>query len=113
MDYTSPRTENVEISTISQHRRPTFEHTVFHFGVFLESEVTMEAYQIRFIEEYKQLKRGYSALHKMLIKYEAGTLPFEFKCPVWLLEEQASIMARYLTILEVRAELDGLDLENC
>ncbi len=34
----------------------------------------MTAYQVRMANEYKELKERYQKLHRMIIKYEAGTL---------------------------------------
>jgi hypothetical protein len=67
-------------------------------------------YKERFKAEYYQTKIRYDRLHKMLIKYEAGTLNFEPKCSLELLTEQAGHMGRYLKCLEVRAEIEGIQL---
>ena len=71
----------------------------------------MEDYKRRMIEEYKQTKERYTKLHKMLVKHDAGTLDFEPKCPIGLLREQKSHMGQYLYTLEVRAEIEGVDLD--
>ncbi len=60
--------------------------------------------------EYKQLKERYDKLHSMLVKYEAGTLEFTPNCPLDLLKEQAAAMGKYLYVLEVRAQIEGIDL---
>ena len=39
--------------------------------------MTSDDYKDRFRAEYQQTKIRYDKLHKMLIKYDAGTLPFE------------------------------------
>ena len=67
-------------------------------------------YQQRFKAEYYQIKIRYDNLHKMLVKYEAGTLDFEPKCSLELLKNQASYMGNYLKALEVRAEIEKIDL---
>jgi hypothetical protein len=67
-------------------------------------------YKERFIAEYYQTKIRYDKLHKMIVKYEANTLNFEPKCPIELLMEQAEYMGKYLYILEVRAEIEGIEL---
>ena len=72
----------------------------------------MEEYKIRFINEYKELKERYEKLHKMIVKAEAGTLDFKFSCPLPLLESQARLMGEYLHILEIRAEIEKIDLEK-
>ena len=67
-------------------------------------------YKDRFIAEYLQTKIRYNNLHKMLVKHEAGTLPFTPTCQIDVLNGQIYHMGEYLTQLEVRAELEGIDL---
>lgn len=71
-----------------------------------------EDYKERFRAEYLQTKIRYDKLHIMTIKYEAGTLNFEPSCSLELLKEQKSYMGNYLRILEVRAEIEGIDLKG-
>lgn len=77
-----------------------------------EDEPTEEvpAYVNRMIAEYHELKDKYTKLHHMLVKHEAGTLDFEPTCPIELLERQANVMKEYLHILEVRAEIENVEL---
>lgn len=77
-----------------------------------ENEPTKEvpAYVSRMINEYHELKDKYNKLHRMLMKHEAGTLDFEPTCPIELLEHQANVMREYLHILEVRAEIENVEL---
>lgn len=74
--------------------------------------MTSEDYVERFKAEYWQTKIRYQKLHKMCVKYRAGTLNFTPTCSIELLEEQKSYMGRYLCCLEVRAELEGINLEE-
>ena len=67
-------------------------------------------YKDRFKAEYYQTKIRYERLHVMLVKYEAGTLGFEPTCPITLLREQAGVMGAYLYNLEVRAQMEGIEL---
>lgn len=67
-------------------------------------------YKERFKAEYWQTKIRYDKLHKMCIKYEANTLNFEPKCSLELLKEQKSYMGNYLRVLEVRAEIEKIEL---
>lgn len=67
-------------------------------------------YKERFKAEYYQTKVRYNKLHKMVTKYEAGTLEFTPTCPINLLREQKAAMGQYLHCLEVRAEIEGVDL---
>ena len=77
-----------------------------------ENEPTEEApaYVNRMINEYHELKDKYTKLHRMLVKHEAGTLDFEPTCPIELLEHQANVMGEYLHILEIRAEIENVEL---
>lgn len=68
-------------------------------------------YKERFKAEYYQTKIRYDKLHKMLIKRDAGTLNFEPTCPKEILEDQAYYMGDYLKTLEIRAEIEGINLE--
>ena len=65
----------------------------------------------RFVQEYKELEERYNKLHKMIIKYEAGTLDFTPNCSLELLKEQKRYMGEYLRVLEIRAEIEDIDLE--
>lgn len=65
----------------------------------------------RFVHEYKELEERYNKLHKTLIKYEAGTLDFTPNCSLELLKEQKKYMGEYLRILEIRSEIEDIDLE--
>lgn len=65
----------------------------------------------RVVQEYKELKERYNKLHKMIIKYEAGTLDFTPNCSLGLLKEQEMYMGEYLRVLEIRAEIEDIDLE--
>lgn len=67
-------------------------------------------YKERFKAEYLQTKIRYDKLHKMTVKYEAGTLNFEPSCPLEILKEQESYMGNYLRMLEIRAEIEKIDL---
>ena len=64
----------------------------------------------RFKAEYYQTKIRYEKLHKMVVKYEAGTLDFEPSCSLELLKAQKSAMGTYLYMLEVRAEIEKITL---
>ena len=64
----------------------------------------------RFKAEYYQTKIRHDKLHRMTIKYEAGTLSFTPNCSLALLNEQKKHMGLYLHALEVRAEIEGITL---
>ena len=67
-----------------------------------------EDYKERFKAEYYQTKIRYEKLHRMCVKYEAGTLDFTPNCPLELLTTQKAAMGKYLHCLEVRAEIEGV-----
>lgn len=72
----------------------------------------MEDYKIRFKNEYKELKDKYNKLHKLIVKAEANTLDFELDCPLDLLKAQAKAMGECLNILEIRSEIENVNLEG-
>lgn len=64
----------------------------------------------RFKAEYYQTKIRYDKLHKMLVKCEADTLDFIPNCPFHILREQKRCMGEYLHMLEIRAEIEHIEL---
>lgn len=69
------------------------------------------SYKDRAKGEYLFVKDKYNKLHKMIIKREAGKLNFEPNCPIEQWKAQASAMGAYLFQLEIKAEIEGIDLE--
>ena len=67
-------------------------------------------YKERFKAEYQQTKIRYDKLHAMLVKADAGTLDFKPSCPLDLLREQKAFMGKYLYCLEVRAQIEKVEL---
>ena len=67
-------------------------------------------YKERFKAEYAQLKIRYEKLHNMVVRYEAGTLDFKPDCSLELLKSQKAAMGNYLYCLEVRAEIEKIEL---
>lgn len=72
-----------------------------------------EDYKERFRAEYWQTKIRYEKLHRMIVRHDAGTLDFKTTCPIDLLRQQKAHMGQYLYCLEVRAEIEDIDLEVC
>ena len=81
-----------------------------------------EDYKERFKAEYYQTKIRYERLKAFNTKIEAAnTVKYEMPpvmlreprhdCPETLLREQQNIMGQYLHILEVRAEIEGIELK--
>lgn len=68
-------------------------------------------YKNRFKAEYYQLQNRYDGLDRMITKYEAKILDFTPNCSLELLNKQKYYMEEYLTILKIRAEIEGIDLQ--
>lgn len=64
----------------------------------------------RFKAEYLQTKIRYERLHRMVTRYEAGTLDFTPNCPLQLLKDQKRAMGEYLHCMEIRGEIEKIDL---
>lgn len=76
-----------------------------------ELSISEPEWQARFRGEYKGLKDRYNKLHRMIVKYDAGTLDFKPTCPVELLRQQEIVMSEYMRILEIRAQIEGVVLD--
>lgn len=66
----------------------------------------------RFRAEYFQTKIRYEKLKEMCNKYEAGTLNFTPSCSLETLRKQQEHVGLYLNDLEIRAEIEGINLEE-
>ena len=73
-----------------------------------ELSISEPEWQARFRGEYKALKERYNKLHRMIVKYDAGTLDFKPTCSIDLLRRQKATMGEYLNILEIRAEIENI-----
>lgn len=74
--------------------------------------MTSDDYRARFKAEYWQTKIRYDRLHHLLVQHEAGTLEHDLHCPIEALEHQAHYMGCYLKTLEIRAEIEKIDLSK-
>lgn len=72
--------------------------------------MTSNDYKERFKAEYHQLRIRLEKLYEMLVRYDAGTLGFTPDCSIALLKDQLGIMRDYLYALQVRAEIEGIEL---
>ena len=72
--------------------------------------MTSDDYKDRFKAEYLQTKLRYDKLHRTIIKLEADTLEFEPRFSITIMRNQAHYMGEYLHVLEIRAEIEGIDL---
>ena len=73
--------------------------------------MTSENYKDRFKAEYIQLKNRYEGLKRMIDKWDNGTLSFTPTCPRATYNFQLRAMKDYLDILEIRAKIEGINLE--
>lgn len=83
--------------------------------IFTSLEETKELmlsadYKERFIAEYVQLKLRYLKLQKTNVKIEAGTLDFKNTCSAELLKKQQNLMGQLINVLDVRAEIENIEL---
>lgn len=69
-----------------------------------------DTWQQRMKREYRETKERYEKLHRMVTKYEAGVLEFTPNCSIDLLKQQKRHMGEYLHDLEIRAEIEGVNL---
>lgn len=84
--------------------------------------MTSKDYKERLVAEYLQTKIRYEELKEMLNKYDATMavkgecdvtyLDFDPSCPIPLLRKQQATMGELLHIYEVRAVIEGIDLEK-
>ena len=69
-----------------------------------------DSYKDRAKGEYWFVKDKYEKLHRVIIRREAGKLDFKPNCPMEQWKAQASAMGQYIYQLEVKAEIEGIDL---
>ena len=69
-------------------------------------------FEDRFKAEWYQLKIRTEKLEIMLEKYKANTLAFTPKCTYEMLYEQLVCMKHYLCVLERRAKVENIPLED-
>ena len=69
-------------------------------------------YKERFKAEYAQLVIRYYGLKNMLEKWDNGTLEFKPTCPRSTYNLQIKAMTDYIAVLEARAVIENVDLED-
>ncbi len=67
-------------------------------------------YKDRFRAEYYQAKIRFEKLKGMLDKWDSGKLNFKPTCPKATYNFQIKAMGEYLATLEIRAELEHVEL---
>lgn len=73
--------------------------------------MTSENYKDRLKAEYIQLKNRYEGLKRMTDNWDNGILSFTPTCPRATYNFQLRAMKEYLDILEIRAKIEGINLE--
>ena len=91
-------------------KKTSIENLEQNLANMKQTEIKEPEWQTRFRIEYSELKERYNKLHKMLVKYDAGTLEFKPTCRIELLRKQKATMGEYLNILEIRAEIEKVTL---
>lgn len=76
------------------------------------SDMVSEDYKARFAAEYYQLKIRYYGLQNMMAKWDRDELSFMPTCPRSTYALQLSAMQNYLAILEMRAVMEGIELDT-
>lgn len=69
-------------------------------------------YKDRFEAEYYQIVIRYEKLKAMLEKWDKGELNFTPTCPRRTYNIQIAAMTDYIAVLEARAVMEGVDLEE-
>ena len=69
-------------------------------------------YKKRFEAEYRQLRIRYEGLKRMCERWDAGELDFTPTCQRATYDKQMAAMVDYLSVLEVRAHYEDIDLQE-
>lgn len=75
------------------------------------SLMTSDDYKERFKAEYLQTKIRRDKLKSMIQEWDSGALNFVPKCPRDVLIHQLSQMNAYLDALEMRADIEMIDID--
>lgn len=74
--------------------------------------IKSDDYKDRFIAEYQQLVIRYNGLRNMLDKWDRNELPFIPTCPRSTYNMQIKAMTDYIAVLEARAVMEDIDLQE-
>ena len=101
---------------ISWSPKSVFEEAYDEIGnkPLIDTVILMKSndYKERFIAEYQQLVIRYDGLKKMLDNWDNGNLSFTPTCPRSTYNMQIKAMTDYITVLEARAVMEGIDLQE-
>lgn len=69
-----------------------------------------EEWKQKLLEEYKEVKTRYNALHRSIVAFDAGTCPVKPAEGIVVWKEQAKAMGTYLFILEKRMAINKMEV---
>lgn len=101
---------------VSWSPKQAFEEAYSKIGdkPLIDTAILMKSgdYKERFIAEYKQLVIRYNGLKNMLNKWDKNELPFTPICPRSTYNMQIKAMTDYIAVLEARAVMENIDLQE-
>ena len=101
---------------ISWSPKAVFEEAYSKVGdnPLFDTAISMRSkdYKERFIAEYKQLVIRYKGLTAMLEKWDKNELTFVPTCPRSTYNLQIKAMTEYIAVLEARAVMEGIKLQE-
>lgn len=69
-------------------------------------------YKERFIAEYQQIAIRCNKLDNLIRLYKSRELEFTLNCSIDLLTSQLCAMKEYKELLEIRADIEGINIEE-
>lgn len=113
-EFGNAENKPIEISTISEKPQIWGERDNMRTSTLKETAEMMQSadYKERFIAEYEQNRIRRAGLKNMLNKWDEGTIDFVPTCPRSIYDLQIRAMNDYITVLEARAAIEGIDI-NC
>ena len=116
----NPRDEGYKVkyadNYVSWSPKQVFEEAYSKIGdkPLVDTAILMKSddYKDRFIAEYQQLVIRYNGLKNMLNKWDRNELPFTPTCPRSTYNMQIKAMTDYIAVLEARAVMENIDLQE-
>lgn len=105
--------ETAVVKTEDEEQEETIEENAFIIPSVLDQTIdlmTSSDYKNRFKAEYYQLHIRLMALDNMLRRWDTGQLDFTPDCPRSIYALQYRVMDDYITVLEARAKIEGIEL---
>ena len=101
---------------VSWSPKQAFEEAYSRIGdkLLVDTAILMKSddYKDGFIAEYQQLVIRYNGLKNMLNKCDRNELPFTPTCPRSTYNMQIKAMTDYIAVLEARAVMEGINLQE-